>query len=136
MNKIVTNENYEDQFAYWGATGTADYFPTTVLDHGHFLDYMVLQPQQALTRDKPLNNLLLRKAYINGEPLTVNPIAGPNRLTYGIKLSYQSKINLPVICYVHTTVKVNGQRVTPQLSSRGTFELNLAPGSYQIEVGY
>ena len=136
MNKVVTNANYQDQFAYWGSTGTADYYPTTVLNHGHFFDYTVSQPQQALTQDKSLNDLLLRKAYINGKTLTVDPAAGPNRLTYEIDLKHQSKVNLPVICYAHTTVKVNGKKVTPQLSSRGTVELNLVPGSYQIEVGY
>ena len=136
LNKVVTNANYQDQFAYWGSTGTADYYPTTVLKHGHFFDYTVSQPQQALTQDKPLNDLLLRKAYLNGKPVVVDPVAGPNRLTYGIDLKHQSKVDLPVICYVHTTVKVNGQKVTPQLSSRGTVELNLAPGRYKIEVGY
>lgn len=136
MNKVVTNANYQDQFAYWGSTGTADYYPTTVLKHGHFFDYTVSQPQQALTQDKPLNDLLLRKAYLNGKSLVVDPVADPNRLTYGIDLKHQSRVDLPVICYVHTTVKVNGQKVTPHLSSRGTVELNLAPGSYKVEVGY
>ena len=136
MNKVVMNANYEDQFAYWGSTGTADYYPTSVLQHGHFFDYTVSQPQLALTQDKPLNNLLLRKAYINGRELTVDPIAGPNRLTYKIRLKRQSNVNLPVICYNHTTVKVNGKLVSPSISSRGTVELSLTPGNYQIEVGY
>jgi len=45
--------------------------------------------------------------------MAILAVAGPNRLTYGIDLKHQSKVDLPVICYVHTTVKVNGQKVTP-----------------------
>lgn len=136
INKIITNENYADQFAYWGPTGTADYYPTTVLNHGHFFEYTVSQPQLALTKDKPLHNLLLGKAYINGKPLKVKPIAKPNCLVYKLKLNRQSEVNLPVICYVHTTVKVNGKKILPKLSSRGTVELNLVSGNYKIKVGY
>lgn len=113
---IVTNYSYNKQFSYGALYGETDYMPTNAFKH--------------------LNSVLNRVTFINGKPTTVHQKSSPNKLTYIIHINHNSTVNLPTLVYKHTVVTVNGNRTRVDTSNRGTVQLELAEGKYNIVVSY
>lgn len=113
---IVTNSTYNKQFSYGALYGETDYIPESAFSH--------------------LNSVFNRLTFINGKPTTVHQKSLPNKLIYVLHIKQNSTINLPTLAYNHTIVTVNKKKVKTDVSNRGTVQINLRRGNYNIEVSY
>lgn len=79
-----------------------------------------------------MNNVTI----INGQKKYYHPLFLPNRVVFKLKLKNNVQVDLPVLQYNGTFVKVNNKLVKYTQSSRGTVLINLKKGNNIVEVGY
>ena len=75
-------------------------------------------------------------AFINGRKKIINPIIGPNKLTYHVDLKRSATVDLPVIAYHNTLAYDNGRQINKQISNRGTVSVRLRKGKHLITAQY
>ncbi len=113
---IVTNSSYNKQFSYGALYGETDYMPEKAFEHW--------------------TSIFNRITFINGDKANVRQKSQPNTLIYDLNINQTSTIDLPALAYRHTRVKVNGKKIRNYISDRGTVQVKLPQGKYQIEVSY
>lgn len=115
----VDKTNYDYQFGYKETFGETDYLP-----------------KLSISNSKKLNSILNHIGYLDRRRIKLQPISKPNQLIYHINSHINNTIDLPVVVYRGTSVKVNGISHPFSISKRGTVKLNLAKGKNTIIVGY
>lgn len=115
----LDKNNYQNQFGYSVLYGETDYYPKVAIDN----------PEKSKSI---VNNI----AYIGNKKIKVNPISKPNKLIYNVHIGTKERVDLPVIAYSNTFVKVDGKNVKFNISDRGTVAIILSKGMHKIEVGY
>lgn len=121
--KKVTNTNYNDMFQYIVPAGETDYY--------HRTDALKHSELNNLTK-----SIINHDLYINGKKEVKQPKSGPNYLQYTVEAAHKEKIDLPVVAYRNSYVKVNRQKVHKSISERGTISLQINPGMNRIEVEF
>lgn len=114
---VLDAKNYHLQFNYEAPYGETDYYP-----------------KSSLTKHKT-KSIINQIAYIDGKTQKISSYSRPNLIIIVIK-DGGKKVNLPIVKYAHTFVKLNGNKVNTQISKRGTVQLNNVPNNSKIEVGY
>lgn len=109
-------KNYPLQFSYSVPYGETDYY--TIKSYKN--------------KDSIINNI----AYINKKPKKLNLVGKPNMLQTKFKINKNSTINMPIIAYANTYLKINGKTRYFAISNRGTVQFNLKKGNYNVSVGY
>lgn len=79
-----------------------------------------------------MNNITI----INGQKKYYHPLFLPNRIIFKLKLKNSVHVDLPVLQYNGTFVKVNNKLAKYTQSSRGTVSIDLQKGNNVVEVGY
>lgn len=121
--KKVTNANYHYMFEYLMQAGETDYYQkTTKLQHSEL--------------NNITKSIILHKCYVNGKEIIKQPLMKANYLKYVIRTSHNATVDLPVVFYKNSIVKINGHTSGKQLSNRGTIKVKVNPGINQIEIGY
>lgn len=115
---ILNNKNYNYQFSYGALYGETDYFP-----NASFINQASI-----------LNHI----AYINKKEKKISPTptSKANTLIYNLNLKYNANLDLPIIVFKHTSLKVDNKPYTYQLSKRGTLKINLKKGKHTIAISY
>lgn len=116
----LNKNNYHYQFLYSAVYGETDYYPKLSLTNGKS------------------STIINQIAYLNGKPKQLISKGKANRIIYKINQRI-NRIDLPVVCYGHTYVMINGHRASYQESNRGTVNLsNLSKyrNGMTITVGY
>lgn len=122
VSVIVDKAHYNNIFSYGVTFGEYDYYPRIAHGNGNS------PSSKAISID---NNLALR----NNKKTKLYPQNYPNLIRYKIK--GKEKIDLPVIAYNGTFVKVNGKVTKFSVSKRGTVLVRLKnKGTNVIDVGY
>ena len=100
---VLNVNNYERQFNYLIPWGETDYFPRRSLENNN------------------AESIINQTTFVEKEKVkNVKSNMLPNSLTYHLKVNKKRSINLPVIMYNGTFVKVNGKRIKALTSERGT----------------
>lgn len=115
----LDKNNYQNQFGYAVLYGETDYYPKVALD----------DPEKSKSI---INNI----AYIGPKKVKVNPVSKPNKLIYDIQTKGKERVDLPVIAYSNTFVKVDGQNMKYTISNRGTINITLSKGHHRLQIGY
>lgn len=115
---LVDNRHYNDQFSYGALYGETDYMPMTAYNHS--------------------KSVLNRKIITNDKNDLKNSTSSSsaNKISYQINLKEKSQVDLPVLVYKHTQVKVDGHLVPVKSSNRGTVMVNLKKGQQTVSVTY
>ena len=121
----VDKNNYENIFQYGVTFGESDYYPQEAVNKKGVPGYLGRQ-------GKLLQNIM----YINGKARKATPIVGANTLTYVTKVKGNRNLNLPVIAYTNTIVKLNGVQTKYTISQRGTVVVKTQPGVNRVTVEY
>ena len=121
----VDKNNYENIFQYGVTFGESDYYPQEAVNKKGVPGYLGRQ-------GKLLQNIM----YINGKARKSTPIVGANTLTYVTKVKGNRNLNLPVIAYTNTIVKLNGVQTKYTISQRGTVVVKTQPGVNRVTVEY
>lgn len=118
----VDKAHYNNIFSYGVKFGEYDYYPQSA--HGNSNE---ISPK-AVSID---NHLLLKE----NKQVRVFPRSYPNLIRYSIR--GKGKVDLPVIAYNGTFVKVNGKVTKLSISNRGTVLVKLKnKGTNIIDIGY
>ncbi|MCP9312306.1 hypothetical protein KBX31_03195 [Liquorilactobacillus satsumensis] len=112
----LDQKNYHYQFDYSVLFGETDYYPNKALKH----------------KDSIINNL----TYIDKKKVHLPVFSSANQLTYKLNLSKKAQVDLPVLAYSQTYLKVNGKSSHYSISNRGTVTKSLSKGFYKLSVGY
>lgn len=115
-NMIVDKYNYSNLFTGSSNTGETDYFTKNATEFASSI-----LNGQIISKGKLMN--LDRKYY-------------PNTEVYSFNLNNDSNIDLPVIAYQGTFVRVNGRIYPYKISYRGTVQLSLFKGNNKVEIGF
>lgn len=115
----VDKTNYDYQFGYKETYGETDYLP-----------------KLSISNNTKLNSILNHTGYLDKRRVKLQPDSKPNRLIYYINNHGNSTVDLPVVAYRGTNVRINGIRHPFNISDRGTVKLNLVKGVNTITVGY
>ncbi|MFC6201314.1 hypothetical protein ACFP1L_05310 [Lactiplantibacillus nangangensis] len=113
---LLNNQNYHTQFAYRVKWGETDYFPQKSLTHAE--------------------SIIRNQAYLAQHPVKLPKTAAANKVSYTVKVSQHSQLDLPIVRYRHTTLTVDGHKRSIQTSSRGTVQTSLTAGIHRISVSY
>lgn len=115
---ILNNKNYNYQFSYGALYGETDYFP-----NASFINQASI-----------LNHI----AYIHKKKEVIFPASTSraNIITYNINLRHSSNLDLPIIIFKHSTLKVDNRNWAYQVSKRGTLKIHLTKGKHTIAVSY
>lgn len=116
-NVILNKNNYSKQFNYVAPFGETDYYPKLAFSKNRY------------------RTIISQTAYINKEAQQINSVGKPNLIKIDLKKGGK-KVNLPIVCYHDTFVKVNGRFFPYSISNRGTVLLSNVPKNSKIEVGY
>ncbi|MFT8728096.1 MAG: hypothetical protein ABF756_08870 [Liquorilactobacillus ghanensis] len=121
VNALINKDNYNNIFSYLVLFGETDYY------HEY--------PAKNTTA---YNQSIYNNQVILGQRnIKLVPQVGPNTITYQVRKSKTEKnINLPVIAYKHTQVKLNGRRVNYTRSFRGTVQVKTKQKNNQVTVSY
>lgn len=106
---IVTDQTYQRQFEYGIIYGETDYWPLA-----------------AFSQSAKILNL----------HQTYHRQAGPNKLTFTVKLKHPQAVELPVLKYHRTAVYDNGHKTTASASDCGLVKLHLSKGIHHVTVSY
>lgn len=132
-NKILNNQNYKDQFAYWAFTGEVDYYSTKSKTLG-------MRPGtptwDAITKNPRVDSIVENILFVNGKKHCYHVSFKPNRFEFEVTLNKPATINFPVVKYAGTYAVDNGKKVNVNLSQRGTAQLNLEAGKNHVEIGF
>lgn len=132
-NRILTNKNYNDQFAYWAYTGEIDYYPVKT-------NTLNMKPGtstwDAITKNPKVNSIINDIVIVNGQAHRYKLSTTPNQFHYQIDLKKSSTVDFPVIKYAGTDAFVNGKKVALSLSQRGTVQLRLDKGTNNVMIGF
>ena len=121
INALVDKSNYNNIFSYLVLNGETDYYPK-------YADKDTGSYNQSIYN----NYVIIGKREIKLVPKTV-----PNTIIYQVhKSGKEENINLPIIDYNRTQVKLNNKRVTHTKSFRGTVEVKSAQKNNKITVTY
>lgn len=113
---IINDQNYNNQFSYGALYGETDYFPMSAYEH----------------QESIFNHF----AYINTKKTKVYPLVKSNKLIYHLNIKRTANVDLPVLAFSKTTLKVNNKNKNYDISKRGTVQTNLNRGRYIVEVSY
>ncbi|MFT8459799.1 MAG: hypothetical protein ABF804_10735 [Liquorilactobacillus ghanensis] len=121
VNALINKDNYNSIFSYLVLFGETDYY------HEY--------PAKNTTA---YNQSIYNNQVILGQRnIKLIPQVGPNTITYQVRKSKTEKnINLPVIAYNHTQVKLNGKQVNYTRSFRGTVQLKTKSKYNRVTVSY
>ncbi|MFT9452744.1 hypothetical protein, partial [Liquorilactobacillus ghanensis] len=121
VNALINKDNYNNIFSYLVLFGETDYY------HEY--------PAKNTTA---YNQSIYNNQVILGQRnIKLVPQVGPNTITYQVRKSKTEKnINLPVIAYNHTQVKLNGKQVNYTRSFRGTVQLKTKSKYNRVTVSY
>lgn len=132
-NKILNNQNYKDQFAYWAFTGEVDYYSTKSKTLG-------MRPGtptwDAITKNPRVDSIVENTLFVNGKNHRYRVAYKPNRFDFDVTLSKPATVDFPVVKYAGTNAIDNGKKVKVDLSQRGTAQLKLAAGENHVEIGF
>ena len=132
-NKILNNQNYEDQFAYWAFTGEVDYYSAKS-------DTLGMRPGtptwDAITKNPKVNSIIENTLFANGKNHRYHVDYQPNRFDFDFALNKPATVDFPVVKYAGTVAVDNGKKVKVNLSQRGTAQLNLPAGKNHVEIGF
>lgn len=113
---IVTDKNYNDLFSYGALYGETDYFPQKSNDSAQ--------------------TVLNRYAYMNSHRIKYSQRTKPNQLIYTVSAKQAGLVDLPVLVYNHSVVKVNSKIQTVKVSSRGTLLAHVKKGKNVVIFTY
>lgn len=103
---ILSTDNYSNQFNYLIPWGETDYYPKKAF------------------RDEKEQSIIKQITYVNKKVLpNIKASYLPNKVNYKVNLRHSSNIDLPIVAYNNTLVKINGHSVQYKESSRGTVML-------------
>lgn len=132
-SKILNNQNYEDQFAYWAFTGEVDYYSTNSKTLG-------MRPGtptwDAITKNSRVDSIIENTLFANGKNHRYHVDYQPNRFDFDFALNKPATVDFPVVKYAGTVAVDNGKKVKVNLSQRGTAQLNLPAGKNHVEIGF
>lgn len=74
--------------------------------------------------------------FVDGHAKRFKRIGQPNKISFRIHTTTKQTIDLPVVKYANTTLTIDGHRVTPRTSRRGTVSTQLPRGTHVLIVGY
>lgn len=106
---IVTNQTYHRQFEYGIIYGETDYWPMAAFNHSA----KILNLRQTHHRQ-----------------------AGPNKLTFTVKLKHPRAVELPALKYHRTVAFDNGRKIAASTSHRGLVKVHLSEGTHHVTVSY
>lgn len=124
LQTVVNNYTYNKIFNYSVVFGEQDYYPIKAIENPKNLN------------DKKILSIMNNVTIINGQKKYYHPLFLPNRIVFKLKLKNNVQVDLPVLQYNGTFVKVNNKLVKYTQSSRGTVLINLKKGNNIVEVGY
>lgn len=133
-NVVVNNRNYNNIFTYPPQFGSTDYYLRAACNtHSSYLYRDNISPANITDKMVSIEQHI---AFINGRKKIINPIIGPNKLTYHVNLKRAATVDLPVIAYRNTLAYNNGRRISKHISNRGTISVRLRKGSHSITAQY
>ena len=133
-NVVVNNRNYNNIFTYPPQFGSTDYYLRAACNtHSSYLYKDNISP--GYITDKMIS-IEQHNIFVNGHKKIINPIIGPNKLTYHVDLKRSATVDLPVIAYHNTLAYDNGRRISKRISNRGTINVRLRKGSHSITAQY
>ena len=115
-NVVIDKYNYLNLFTGSTNTGEEDYFSKDAT--------------------KSASSILDGKIIVSGKSLRCQRKLYPNMEKYWINTDKTTTVDLPIIAYHGTTVKVNGCPYSYKISQRGTVKIILGKGKNVIDVGY
>ncbi|KRM05517.1 hypothetical protein FC89_GL001216 [Liquorilactobacillus ghanensis DSM 18630] len=121
INALINKNNYNNIFSYLVLYGETDY-------------YHKYPAKDAMAYNQSIynNQVILGKRVVKATPKV-----SANKITYLVhKNKTEKNINLPVIAYNHTQVKLNGKRVNYTRSFRGTVQVKTKQKNNQVTVSY
>lgn len=123
-NVLVNNRTYKNIFSYLVLYGETDYFPKQSFNENN------------IKINKNARSILKKQIFINGKTIKGEFSNYPNKIKINLNLNKKENVNLPVIAYYGTTVKVNGDNSKYSISNRGTVLLSLNKGNNTIDIQY
>lgn len=115
-NVIIDKYNYLNLFTGSTNTGEEDYFPKD--------------------STKSVSSILDGQIISNGKLLSYQRKSYPNMEKYFINIDKKTIVDLPIIAYHRTVVKVNGHPCSYRVSQRGTVKIILRKGKNVIDISY
>lgn len=115
---IINNNTYNYQFNYGALYGETDYMPRAAFNNAKSV----------------LNRNILINDKVKSDKHSLK--AKPNKLIYTVNTSVGNKIDLPILAYNDTRVKLNGATISHKVSERGTVEVNSKNRHNIIEITY
>ncbi|WP_157051212.1 hypothetical protein [Limosilactobacillus secaliphilus] len=115
---LIDNRHYNDQFSYGALYGETDYMPMNAFNKSKSVLNRVVLVDNKRSSSK------------------VNMKTSPNSITYRIYLNKGSMVDLPVLAYKHTLVRINHHTIKTRVSDRGTVCSHLNAGQNTISVTY
>ncbi len=121
INSLVNKKNYNDIFTYLVLFGETDYYPRQATNLVTIYNQSIYDNQIFLGR----------------KIIKVQPQVEPNTIIYTIhKSKAEQHINLPIIAYTGSVVKINGEKVSYTNSFRNTIQVKTASRLSRITVSY
>ncbi|WP_051006473.1 hypothetical protein [Liquorilactobacillus vini] len=121
INALINKNNYNNIFSYLVLYGETDY-------------YYEYSAKDTLAYNQSIYN---NQVFLGKKVIKLVPKVGTNAITYQVhKNKLENSINLPVIAYNHTQVKVNGKQVNYTRSFRGTVQVKTKLQNNRITVSY
>ena len=133
-NVVVNNRNYNNIFTYPPQFGSTDYYLKSACNaHSSYLYKDNISP--GYITDKMIS-IEQHNIFVNGHKKIINPIIGPNKLTYRVNLKRTATVDFPVIAYHNTLAYDNDRQINKQISNRGTVSVRLRKGKHLITAQY
>lgn len=121
--KKISNSDYDNLFNYLIPAGETDYYhKTNQLNHSSV---------NSLTK-----SIINHTCYMDGKETKITPTIGSNLISYKLKTSHYSNIDLPIVYYPSDNVTINGKKVYKKISSRGTIYLHVNSGINNIKIKF
>lgn len=116
---ILTNSNFNYILNYRAPIGDLDYVNNNSFGNSNGISME--------------NNEIV----INDKKVIMKPNSGPNIIKYKVKVKRNhSLIDLPIVPYRNSIVRVNGKNIKWNISKRGSIELQVSKGNKLISVIY
>ncbi|MFT8901465.1 hypothetical protein [Liquorilactobacillus nagelii] len=121
INALINKNNYDNIFSYLVLYGETDYYPKFSANHTLAYNQSIYNNQVILGR----------------KVVKLVPKVSSNTITYLVRKSKaEQTIDLPVIAYNRTLVKLNGKKVNYTRSFRGTVQVKTRLKNNQVSVSY
>lgn len=121
----IDSKNYQNLFQYIMYYGEFDYYPMASRGTAEATGFSVNS-----------ESIINHKLFINNKAKQLYPQIDPNQISYKIRLDRHSIVDVPIVAYNNTIVKVNGKNSKFKISNRGTPMVSLPVGKYTIAVSY